>query len=73
MNDETIIEIAQNHNKSVAQIILRWNIQRGVVVIPGSSNPEHISENISIFDFELTEDEMKQIEALNRDEKHDWY
>lgn len=42
-------------------------------MIPGSSNPEHISENISIFDFELTEDEMKQIEALNRDEKHDWY
>ena len=73
LNDETIMNIAQNHNKSVAQIILRWNIQRGVVVIPGSSNPTHISENISIFDFELTEDEMKQIEALNRDEKHDWY
>ena len=73
LNDETIMEIAQNHHKSVAQIILRWNIQRGVVVIPGSSNPDHISENISIFDFELTEDEMKQIEALNRDEKHDWY
>lgn len=73
LNDKTIMEIAQNHNKSVAQIILRWNIQRGVVVIPGSSNPDHISENISIFDFELTEDEMKQIEALNRDEKHDWY
>lgn len=73
LNDETLKEIADSHNKSVAQIILRWNIQRGVVVIPGSSNPNHILENISIFDFELTEDEMNQIEKLNRDEKHDWY
>ena len=67
------MKIAKNHNKSVAQVILRWDYQNGVIVIPGSSNPEHIKENISIFDFELTEDEMKQIEELNRDEKHDWY
>jgi diketogulonate reductase-like aldo/keto reductase len=73
LNDETLLKIAKNHNKSVAQVILRWDYQNGVIVIPGSSNPEHIKENISIFDFELTEDEMKQIEELNRDEKHDWY
>ena len=54
-------------------MILRWDLQNGVVVIPGSSNPEHIRENISIFDFELTPDEMKDIGGLNRNEKHDWY
>ena len=45
------IKIANNHNKSVAQVILRWDYQNGVIVIPGSSNPEHIKENISIFFF----------------------
>ncbi len=65
--------VAAVHNKSVAQVILRWDLQRGVVVIPGSSNPEHIKENISIFDFSLTDTEMAQIAALNQNEKHDWY
>lgn len=73
LNDKTLKDIAKNHNKSVAQVILRWDYQHGVIVIPGSSNPEHIKENISIFDFELTDEEMKQIDGLNRDEKHDWY
>ncbi len=73
LSDETLIKIAEKHNKSVAQIILRWNIERGVIVIPGSSNPEHILENISIFDFQLTDEEMEAIFKLNRDEKHDWY
>ena len=53
--------------------VLRWNLQRGVVVIPGSSNPEHIRENTQLYDFELTDEEMEQIRGLNRDEKHDWY
>ncbi len=73
LNDETIVEIAQNHNVTPAQVILRWNLQRGVVVIPGSSNPEHIKENTEIYDFALTEEEMQLMESLNRDEKHDWY
>lgn len=72
LNDPVLTEIAQRHGKSVAQIILRWDLQRGVVVIPGSSNPEHMKENISIFDFELSDDEMALIAALNRNEKHDW-
>ena len=71
--DETISRIAQVHGKSSAQIILRWDLQKGVVVIPGSSNPMHIEENISIFDFELTDAEMAEINALDRGEKHDWY
>ncbi len=73
LNDETLTEIAENHDVTVAQVILRWNLQRGVVVIPGSSNPEHIKENTDIYEFNLTDEEMEIIESLNRDEKHDWY
>lgn len=73
LGDETISRIAAAHGKSSAQVILRWDLQRGVVVIPGSSNPGHIRENISVFDFSLTDDEMAQISALDRNEKHDWY
>lgn len=73
LNDPVISEIAKAHGKSSAQIILRWNLQKGVVVIPGSSNPDHIQENTELFDFTLTDDEMAQINALDRNEKHDWY
>ena len=66
-------DIATAHGKSLVQVILRWDLQRGVTVIPGSSDPEHIRENISIFDFSLSEDEMDRIAALNKNEKHDWY
>ena len=58
---------------SAAQVILRWDLQRGIVVIPGSGNPEHIKENLDLFKFELTESEMEKINALDRGEKHDWY
>ena len=73
MSEPVLEKIAKNHKKSLAQVILRWNLQRGVVIIPGSSNPAHIKENTEIFDFELTAEEMEKINLLNRDEKHDWY
>lgn len=73
LSDSLIAEIANNHNVTAAQVILRWNLQKGVVVIPGSSNPGHIKENTEIYDFELTDEEMKKMNSLNRDEKHDWY
>ena len=73
LGDETLNEIANAHGVSAAQVILRWNLQRGVVVIPGSSNPDHIKENLDIFGFELPDSEMEKIAKLNRDEKHDWY
>ncbi|MDE5772413.1 MAG: aldo/keto reductase [Ruminococcus sp.] len=73
LGDETINAIADLHGVSSAQVILRWNLQRGVVVIPGSSNPDHIRENLDLFRFELSDGEMEQIKKLNRDEKHDWY
>ncbi len=73
LGDETISAIAEAHGVSSAQVILRWNLQKGVVVIPGSSNPDHIRENLDLFGFELTDEEMEQINALDRNEKHDWY
>ena len=73
LGNETIQSIAQAHGVSAAQVILRWDLQRGIVVIPGSSNPEHIRENLDLFGFELSDDEMGQIAALDRGEKHDWY
>lgn len=73
LNNEVIVEIANNHNVSAAQVILRWNLQKGVVVIPGSSNPSHIKENTEIYHFELSKDEMNKINSLDRNEKHDWY
>ena len=73
MTDPVLRDIAAAHGKSLVQVILRWDLQRGVTVIPGSSDPEHIRENISVFDFELSENEMGKIAALSRNEKHDWY
>lgn len=73
LNNPVITEIARTHGKSSAQVILRWNLQKSVVVIPGSSNPAHIRENLDLFGFELTAEEMNKINALDRNEKHDWY
>lgn len=73
LGDSTIKKIAAAHGVTSAQVILRWNLQKGVVVIPGSSNPDHIKENLDIFGFDLTDDEIKRINALDRNEKHDWY
>lgn len=73
LKDPVLVKIAEAHNRSVVQVILRWHYQRHVVAIPGSSNPDHIKENIRIFDFALTDDEMSEIASLNRNEKHDWY
>lgn len=73
LENKTLCQIAAVHGKSPAQVILRWDLQRGVIVIPGSSNEKHICENISIFDFKLTNEEMERIAVLNKDEKHDWY
>ena len=73
LGDEVISSIAKAHGVSSAQVILRWNLQKGVVVIPGSSNPDHIKENTELYDFVLTDEEMAQINALDRNEKHDWY
>ena len=64
--DEMLLEIAKKYQKSVGQVLLRWNVQRGVVVIPKSTHLERIMENIDIFDFQLNDDEMKQIAPLDK-------
>lgn len=66
--DNAILQaIADHHKKSVAQIILRWNLQRGVTVIPKSTNARRIEENMAIWDFSLTDEEMMQISSLDLD------
>lgn len=60
----SLLEIAGNHGKSVAQVILRWHIQLGNLVIPKSSNPDRLAENIDVFDFELSQTEMNAVAEL---------
>lgn len=63
--DEMLKGIAASHHKTVGQVILRWNVQRGVVIIPKSTHEERIRENFDIWDFELNGEEMKQIASLD--------
>jgi 2,5-diketo-D-gluconate reductase A len=69
LDDPTITAVAASHDKTSAQVVLRWHIQRGDIVFPKSVKPERIRENIAVFDFELSADEMQAITALNRDER----
>ncbi|XP_058480762.1 aldo-keto reductase family 1 member D1-like [Solea solea] len=66
LEDELLVSVAKRYNKTTAQVALRFNLQRGVVVIPKSFNPDRIRQNFEIFDFSLSEDEMKAIERLNK-------
>ncbi len=63
--NDILVSIAGKHNKSVAQVVLRWLTQRGVVAIPKSVHKERIMENINIFDFELNQDDMAKIATLD--------
>lgn len=69
LKDETVNEIAKAHNKSSAQIVIRWNIENDVVVIPKSVTPSRIEENIDVFDFSLTPEELKRISSLNENKR----
>ena len=70
LRDPVINAIAKAHGKSAAQVIIRWHLQKGFCVVPGSSNPAHIQENIESFSFTLSDDEMKQIAALNNEKRY---
>jgi len=65
MDDQTIASIAEGHGKSPAQVMLRWHIQEGRSAIPKSTNPVRIAENVEVFDFELSDDEIARIDALD--------
>lgn len=69
LKDPTIMKIAESHGKSAAQVILRWHIQEGFSVIPGATNPDYIKENIQIFDFKLTDEEMQSMRSLNKEQR----
>ncbi|MFC3927792.1 aldo/keto reductase [Streptococcus caprae] len=67
INEPVFTELAQKYGKTDAQIILRWHIQSGHAVFPKTTNPDHLKENIAIFDFALTDEEMARINALDKD------
>jgi diketogulonate reductase-like aldo/keto reductase len=67
LNDEKIGLFAKKYNKSNAQILIRWSLQHGCVVIPKSAHKDRITQNIDVFDFEISSDDMEKIDALNHD------
>lgn len=69
LDNEVLKQIAEKHNKSVAQVILRWDLQQNVITIPKSIKEHRIIENADIFDFELSQEDIEKINALNKDER----
>jgi D-xylose reductase len=69
LRTETVRELARHHGRTPAQIVLRWGIQRGTAIVPKTARPDRLEENLAIFDFKLSEDEMKAIGGLNRDRR----
>ena len=70
IEEPVFTKLARKYGKSNAQIILRWHVQSGNIVIPGSKNPAHIKDNFALFDFALTEDEMAGIAALDQGKRY---
>ena len=70
LQEPLFAELGNKYGKSAAQIILRWHMQDGNIVIPGSKNPDHIKANFNLFDFALTDAEMAQIAALNKNVRY---
>lgn len=66
INEPVFAKLAEKYGKTNVQIILRWHIQEGTIIFPKSTNPQHIKDNFDIFDFELTEEEMEQIRAVDK-------
>ncbi|MEU2349639.1 aldo/keto reductase [Modestobacter sp. NPDC049651] len=69
LDDPTILRVAERHGKTASQVTLRWHIERGDIVFPKSVTRSRVEENFGLFDFSLTEDDMREISALNRDER----
>lgn len=67
LDDETVLDVAKARGKTAAQVVLRWHVQRGSIVFPKSVTPQRIQENFDLFDFELSDADMKRISALDRD------
>jgi len=69
LSDQTIASLAEKYAKTPAQVVIRWHLQLGNVVIPKSVTPSRIAQNIDVFDFELADDDLTSISELNRDER----
>lgn len=69
INEPLFTQLADKYGKTNVQIILRWHIQEGIVVFPKATNPQHIKDNFDIFDFELTEEEMNKVRALDKNKR----
>ena len=69
LHQPIVRKVAEHHNKTPAQVVLQWGVQRGTAVIPKTSRPERLKENLNIFDFELSADEMNSISALDRNRR----
>ena len=69
LNNPIVVKLAEKYNKSAAQIVLKWHTQMGFIVIPGSKNADHIKANIDIYDFTLTDEDMKEMAKLNKNER----
>ncbi|HET7577646.1 MAG TPA: aldo/keto reductase [Bacillales bacterium] len=69
LEDPTLKEIGEKYGKTPAQVMIRWDLDHGVVTIPKSSNPDRIKQNSEVFDFELTSEDLAKIDALNRNER----
>jgi len=65
-NEEVLVNLGKKYNKTVAQVILRWHIEKGNIIFPKSTNPVHIKEDFEIFDFKLTKEEIKKIDSLEK-------
>ena len=71
LKNPQVLEIANKHNKAAAQVIVRWHLQEGYIAIPGSSNSSHIAENFDIWDFQLSDSEMKELSKLNTGKRYE--
>ena len=69
LQDEVIVELAKKYNKTPAQIVIRWHLEENSIVIPKSITPSRIEENINVFDFQLTKEEVERISSLNKNER----
>lgn len=63
-DDPTLVKMAKRYNKSVPQLLIRWSVQKNYITIPKSSKPERIQENADVFDFSISDDDMKTLDAL---------
>lgn len=70
LQEKVFEKLGKKYGKSAVQIILRWHMQKGFIGIPGSSNPAHVKSNFEVFDFSLTDGEMQEIAALDKNKKY---